>query len=214
MPFQFLQALTPLSNPSRALDMAAYMKNYFVFLGIQTPARRRATQNLIKALVGSPLPLAQALWALPEREYQYAACDLLRAHSPRLEVCDLPALAGLVTTKSWWDTVDSLAPTLGELVQRHPPLQAVMDEWIDADNLWLRRVAILHQLQWKSATDQARLFAYCRRRAGDTDFFIRKALGWALRQYARTAPEAVKAFLQDERSRLSPLTLREAGKHL
>lgn len=208
------ELLLPLANAQRAAGMAAYMKHRFAFLGVQTPERRRVTRSLIKNLTTHPLPLTQALWAMSEREYQYVACDLLRHHVQRLEPADLPALEALVCAKSWWDTVDSLAQTVGELVRDHPHLAARMDALIDSDNLWLRRVAILHQLQWKSETDQARLFDYCRRRAGDQDFFIRKALGWALRQYARTAPQAVAEFLHQQQGRLSALTLREAGKHL
>ena len=89
-----------------------------------------------------------------------------------------------------------------------------MDRLIDSDNDWLARVAIIHQLRFKGDTDRERLFAYCARRAGDSEFFIRKAIGWALREYAKTAPEAVRAFVDEHEAVLSSLSKREARKHL
>lgn len=207
-------ALRPLSDPQQAAGMAAYMKGRFEFLGVQTPARRQATRPLIKAYRGDLMAAAELLWQQPAREFQYVACDLLRAREVELGASNLPALEALVTARSWWDSVDSLAPTIGLLVLRERHLVARMDELIRSENLWLRRVALLHQLGWKEATDEARLFRYCLLCAPETEFFIRKGMGWALRQYARVAPEAVRGFLEENRGRLSGLTLREAGKHL
>jgi len=121
----------------------------------------------------------------------------------------------LITTKSWWDTVDALATRfVGDLVRRHPALVATMDDWSAEPDLWLVRTAILHQLHYGPATDTERLFAYCSRQAGHPDFFVRKAIGWALRHYARTDPDAVRQFVAAHASRLSPLSVREATKHL
>jgi len=194
--------------------MAAYMKGKFTFLGIQTPLRREASLPLIRAFAGNPIEAAEALWGLPEREYQYVAIDLLRRHSKRLNSEHLPALEALVQHKSWWDSVDGLAVTIGGIVLRQPELADRMDRLIASPNLWLRRVALLHQLEWKERTDEARLFDYCRQCAGEKEFFIRKAIGWALRQYARTHPAAVRNFLARHREELSGLSLREASKHL
>lgn len=194
--------------------MAAYMHHRFPFLGVPTPVRRRATAAIIKGWRGNPLPAAQALWRCPEREFQYLACDLLERHGPGLAAADLDGLLALVVDKSWWDTVDTLAKRVGTLVRRDPSLVSRMNRLIADDNLWLRRVALLHQLGWKGATDPDRLFAYCRRRAGDREFFIRKAIGWALRDYAWQAPEAVRAFLAEAGRELSPLSRREAAKNL
>jgi 3-methyladenine DNA glycosylase AlkD len=146
---------------------------------------------------------------------QYVAADALRRHQRKLEPGHLLALSELIVSKPWWDTVDDLAThAVGPLVRRHPELSAVMDEWIGSENIWLARTAILHQLLWKADTDAGRLFAYADRRAADSDFFIRKALGWALRQYARVDPEAVRSYVGSRRDRLSALTRREALKHL
>lgn len=208
------EALQPLADSGRAKAMASYMKGKFHFLGIQTPPRRQAALPLIRAFTGNPVDTARQLWALSTREYQYVAVDLLRRQNKRLTASDLPALEALVQDKSWWDTVDGLAPTIGAIVAREPQLVSRMDALIEAPDFWLRRVALLHQLDWKENTDQARLFAYCLHCADEREFFIRKAVGWALRQYARTNPAAVRHFLDTHRQKLSGLSFREAAKHL
>jgi 3-methyladenine DNA glycosylase AlkD len=207
-------ALTPLADPAQAPGMAAYMKHQFRYLGIATPARRAACAQLVRDFDGDPLAAAKALWKREEREYQYVAADLLRRHAKRLDGSALPALEALVQTKSWWDSVDALAPTIGEIVYRDRTLVARMDELIEAENFWLRRIALLHQLGWGDETDQKRLFRYCLQCADEKEFFVRKAIGWALRQHARSAPDAVRAFVDKHRGKLSGLSAREATKHL
>ncbi len=200
---QIQVALEPLADATRARAMAAYMKGKFDFLGIQTPARRQAVLPIMRAFTGNPVDAAVELWALPAREYQYVAVDLLRRQNKRLTAADLPALEALVQAKSWWETVDGLAPTIGAIVAREPQQVSRMDALIDAPDFWLRRIALLHQLDRKENTDAARLFAYCLHCADEREFFIRKAIGWALRQYARTAPAAVRRFLDENREKLS-----------
>lgn len=206
--------LVSLADPVKAAGMAAYMKQRFDFLGVQTPARRQATRALVRSFGGDPLTTAKALWREPEREFQYLACDLLARHTKRLDADTIDGLLDLATSKSWWDTVDTLAGVVGDLVRRERGLVARMDALIDDDNFWLRRIALLHQLGWRNDTDTARLFGYCLRRADEKEFFIRKAIGWALRDYAWHAPAAVRAFLDAEGERLSPLSRREAAKNL
>lgn len=213
-------ALEAAAVPGQAEPMTAYMKHRFAFLGVPAPARRAAQKPTLDALsdaTGDELvAFARACWSDDTaRELQYAAADALRRHNKALDAGHLPALAELITTRPWWDTVDALAThAVGPLVARHPELSVAMDGWIDGDDLWLARTAILHQLLWKERTDPERLFAYADRRAADTDFFIRKALGWALRQYARTDPDAVRAYVESRAERLSPLTRREALKRI
>ena len=103
---------------------------------------------------------------------------------------------------------------MGALVAADPRLTADMDTWIADDDLWIARTALLHQLRYKERTDTERLFAYCLRQSGHPDFFIRKAIGWCLREYAKTDPEAVRAFLVRERGRFAPLSVREALKNI
>jgi 3-methyladenine DNA glycosylase AlkD len=202
-------------DPERAPAMAKYMRDQFPFLGIPSP-QQRALQR--EALAGLPPPteaeLTEALgrlWELPEREYQYAGLGLVARHIRVYGPGFIAVVERLVTTKSWWDTVDSLAKGgAGALVLRHPDLAATMDRWIDDENMWLQRTAILHQLGFKELTDAARLFRYCALRAGEQEFFIRKALGWALREYSKVDAEAVRAFVSEHERELSGLSKREA----
>ncbi|MFI8520158.1 DNA alkylation repair protein [Streptomyces sp. NPDC085481] len=206
-------------DPFRAQEMVAYMKGVAPFLGLRTPERRTLSRTVLD---GTPAPdeadctaIALRCFALPEREYHYFAVDYLRRHVKRCSSAFLPVARTLVTTVSWWDTVDHLAAhVVGGLVAADPALAARMDEWIADDDLWPARTALLHQLRFKAATDTGRLFSYCLLRSGHPDFFIRKAIGWSLREYARTDPDEVRAFVTAHTSRLSPLSVREALKNL
>ncbi len=214
-----VEAFSAHRDPSRAEQMSAYMKNRFPFVGISSPQRR---QLMRAALQGLPVPterdlqhLGRLCWESPEREYQYAAIDQLRKASGRLGEEFLSQLRWMIVTKSWWDSCDPLAGTVaGGVVRRFPGSVRVMERWIVDDNLWLRRAALLHQLKWKEACDQRRLFRFCLLTMAESEFFIRKAIGWALRQHARVAPEEVARFLVENRDSLSGLSFREAAKHL
>lgn len=212
-------ALVAAADPAQAEPMAAYMKHLFPFLGVSAPKRRAAQKPVLDQLAEATgeelLRFAQLCWEAPERELQYVAADALRRHQRKLGPGDLAAIQGLITTRSWWDTVDALAThVVGPLVLRHRELAEVMDRWITDRNIWLARTAILHQLLYKEQTDVTRLFAYADQQAASTEFFIRKALGWALRQHARVDPEAVRAYVASHSDRLSGLTRREALKRL
>jgi 3-methyladenine DNA glycosylase AlkD len=209
-------AFEPEADAEWAVGAAAYMRDQFPFLGVRTPARRRLTK---RALADLPPPTesqladtARVLWLQPEREFQYAGCDLVAKHVGVTGPEFIDVVHELVVTKAWWDTVDALAAhTTGPLVRSHPELTAVMDDWVRSEDIWVARTAILHQLTFRADTDGDRLFEYCRLRAGDSEFFIRKSIGWALRTYAAREPERVAAFLRDTPS-LSPLSIREATK--
>ena len=199
--------------------MSAYLRNQFPFLGIGAKDRRAATRpTLVAAKTASTdelIAFAAACWEEPEREFAYVACDVLRTQAPRLEPRHLDAVRSLLTARSWWDTVDPLATrTVGTMVRTNPELVGTMDRWVHSDDFWLARTAILHQLLFGEATDAQRLLSYCEARAGDDEFFIRKAIGWALRQYARVDPAAVRTFVVAHDGELSGLTKREALKHL
>jgi 3-methyladenine DNA glycosylase AlkD len=203
----------------RAAGMAAYMRDQFAFAGVPAPALRAVERAAVQGL---PAPtcddlrsISLACWERAEREYQYVACDYLRSHLGAADASFLATLEFLITTKSWWDTVDALATRVtGGLVKRYPALVSEMDAWSRSPNVWLIRTAILYQLHYGEQTDATRLFGYCLRQVAHRDFFVRKAIGWALRHYARTDPEAVREFVVRNRARLSPLSVKEATKHL
>lgn len=212
-------SLAARADPERAAAMAAYMRDQFHFVGVPTPPLTAALRGII-AEIGRPdaaelAAVGRSCWDHEEREWQYAGCWVLRRFARR---CSDPSLleivAQLIVTRSWWDTVDSLAAVVGELVTAHPELGDEVQSWVGADDLWLVRASILHQLRYGERTDAARLFDACERQATHPDFFIRKAIGWALRQYARTDPDWVRGFVAERADALSGLSRREALKHL
>lgn len=202
-------------DPHAAVAMAKYMRGLFPFLGIASPRRtaleREAFAGAAKPSAEELLTAARELWDLPEREFQYAACGLLSRHAKLLTPAHLGLVRHFIVTKPWWDTVDTLAAhVVGTMVASHPDLRPHMDQWIADGNLWVVRTALLHQLRFKAATDAERLFRYCALQAGHRDFFIRKAIGWALREYSKTDALAVRSFVAGHDAQLSPLSKREA----
>jgi 3-methyladenine DNA glycosylase AlkD len=213
------QAYEQARDPDRAAPMAAYMRDQFPFLGIPSPTQKALTREVLTGLARPAEPdlaaVALACWARPEREYQYFACGWLRRHARLCTAEFMDTAQHLIVTKSWWDTVDTLAAHLvGPLVAQHPRLVTTTDGWLTDRDRWLVRTAILHQLTFKETTDAYRLFRYCTVQASNPDFFVRKAIGWALREYAKTDPAAVRTFVTTHHSRLAALSVREALKNL
>jgi 3-methyladenine DNA glycosylase AlkD len=190
------------------------MRGRFPFLGVKTQERRAVVRAHIN-LRGSPslneMPqIVRTCWALPEREYQYIGMELLSASAKKLDLQELSLVEELILTKSWWDTVDHLAVHgAGAILFRHQArLEETSDRWIRSGELWLQRTSLIVQLSWKADTQADVLFGNCAALASHQDFFIRKGIGWALRQYARTDPEAVLQFVRAHT--LSALSEREA----
>ncbi|MDO5512713.1 MAG: DNA alkylation repair protein, partial [Corynebacterium sp.] len=180
--------------------MAAYMRDQFPFLGVATPVRRKAVRGLLPRRLDREL--VDTLFALPEREFHYVACDHLR--QVPLESAAADFLRSVVTTKPWWDTVDALAKPVGRACT---PEQ--MRQWARDDNLWVRRVAVLHQLGRREATDTELLGELLAANLGSGEFFIDKAIGWALREYSKTDPGWVRTFLDEHE--VAALTRREGS---
>ncbi|OKL36908.1 DNA alkylation repair protein [Domibacillus mangrovi] len=195
-----------------------YLRNQFDFLGIRTPIRRSLTKQFLKDQGLPPKDKLKdvilILWDLPEREYQKAALDILEKTKKQLGPDDMPWLGNLIINKSWWDTVDVLSPhVMGYMFSTYPKLiPQYSEQWIDDENIWLQRAAILYQLYYKDETDEERLFRYILKRANSDEFFVQKAIGWVLREYAKTRPVNVKSFVSQHQ--LKPLSKREALKHL
>jgi 3-methyladenine DNA glycosylase AlkD len=216
-------ALTAVADPSRAPAMQRYMKSTMPFLGVPQPLLRRVLKPVWAAY---PLATAaawrrevRAMWrAATVREHRYAAIELteLRAHRGYQDLDALPLYAELITTGAWWDLVDPLAGhRLRFLLEQHgAPIRAAMLEWSRGEDLWLRRAAILCQLGRKSQTDLELLYAVIEPALPSREFFLRKAIGWALRDLARAEPDEVRRYVAAHESRLSGLSKREALKHL
>ncbi|MDT8901557.1 DNA alkylation repair protein [Anaeroselena agilis] len=214
---ELIAAFYAQRNPAKAGFMAAYMKDKFPFLGISKPERAALQRDFLRGArqaAAVDWGLVARLWALPEREFQYLACDYLAAVKGRVAADDIGRLAGLVTAKSWWDTVDALAAVIvGDLCARRPELVgSYVVGWSTGENLWLARTAILFQLKYKEKTDTEVLGLVIRNTCGTKEFFLNKAIGWALREYSKTDREWVRAFVAGHK--LHPLSVREGSKYL
>jgi 3-methyladenine DNA glycosylase AlkD len=200
--------------------MAAYMKTDMPFYGVQKPGRAEILRHLRREFAPETREEYEeqviALWELSHREEKYLAQGVARSHREFIVPQSLPLYRRFIVEGAWWDFVDETATHLiRELVLDFPAeTWPVVDIWIGHENMWRRRTAILCQVGAKERTDTDRLFHYCESRSHETEFFIRKAIGWALREYAKTDPGAVAGFVNRRRNDLSGLSFREATKHI
>jgi 3-methyladenine DNA glycosylase AlkD len=214
---EFIALMYQHSNAEQAVSMAAYMKDKFPFLGIRKPDRAQLQKEFLKVLSKSPgidWDFVMLLWDLPEREFQYLAMDYLVLMKKHFQSEDMDQLWQMITKNSWWDTVDLLASHLvGTICTSFPELiDSHILTWADSDNLWLRRTAILFQLKYKASTDSVLLGRIILKNSSTKEFFINKAIGWALREYSKTNREWVKSFIDTHT--LTPLSVREASRYL
>lgn len=217
------RALHANADPARAAGAQAYMKSAMPFLGVPVPKVRSLVRALAREVTFDDAQAFRdavlALWTpATYREERYAALALCatKAAAPWQDLDALPMYEAMIVEGAWWDYVDEIAAhRLGELLRRFPkPLRATMRRWSRDANLWKRRSAILCQLQHKAATDFVFLEACIEPSLDSKEFFLRKAIGWALRQHARVDPAAVKRYVRANEARLSTLSRREALKHL
>jgi 3-methyladenine DNA glycosylase AlkD len=206
-------------NPEIASGMKAYMKDNFDYLGIKSPERKTLQKQFVLELkkwnIDLIWDLVLKLWELDEREYQYFAMDLIKWRYKKPTKEDLEIIRHLITTKSWWDSVDFLAAhTLGKYLFEFPEKKAkVCNTFIKSNNLWLQRSTLIFQLKYKNHTDTALLQKNILSLNNNRDFFIQKAIGWSLRQYSKTNSESVQTFLENH-PEIDKLALREASKYL
>jgi 3-methyladenine DNA glycosylase AlkD len=204
------------ANPDNAAPMKKYMREQFIFLGIKAPLRKTLVKEFYAEHGLPPLDELQALvrrlWEMPYREYQYTAQEFLTRRRRHLTPDYVLLLEMLITTESWWDTVDGLAGhQVGGLFARFPGIRNThIGRWRQQENLWLRRTTLLFQLRYKEKTDEDLLFALIKENLADKEFFIQKAIGWSLREYSKSNPTAVQQFVAA--TELSPLARREALK--
>lgn len=207
------------ASEDNALPMAKYMKNNFLFFGIKSKPRKDIAKDICKihkmAIRDNPREIGWELFNMTKREFQYTAIEILiKELKNKYRKEDIQLIEKLLLTYSWWDSVDVLAKyLLGSYLAQFPEeITAVVAKFSASENKWLNRSAILFQLNYKAKTDETVLFSICKKHASSKEFFIQKAIGWALREYAKTNPEAVKNFVAN--TNLKPLSKKEALKNI
>ncbi len=216
----FTQALVAAfqqhKDDERAEKMAAYMKYKFAYFGIMSTPRKELLKQVVSAygVPANAMQIAKELWLLPQRELHYCAIELLLKTKKQWTENSIVDFEWLVVTNSWWDSVDGIAVNLvGEYFKKWPQQkEAITEKWNNAENMWLVRTSILFQLKYKSKTDTDLLAQYCLAHAHQKEFFIKKAIGWALREYAKTNADWVEHFI--ENNHFQPLSVKEALKHI
>ena len=207
------------ADSAKAEPMKKYMRNQFEYLGIKSPELSALMREYTNEHKLPPLDqldmISRDLWSLPQREFQYSAIGFLGKLENKLEPEIITTVEYLIVTKSWWDTVDIIAGhTVGSLFKRFPVVKKkYLAKWRKSDNIWLRRTTLLFQLGYKKETDFDLLCELVKENLGSDEFFINKAIGWALRQYAHTSPAPVKKFVKATKE-LHPLSRREALKNI
>ncbi len=205
-------------NPGKTEPMEKYLKNRYILLGIQTPKRKDIVKKYIKTNGDPELDdlesIIKLLWGQEEREFQYIGNNLADRMKKVVPVDTIDLYKYMVINKSWWDTVDYTAGKLiGFHFEKYPDLvESVLPDFRSSNNIWLRRTAILFQLHYKERTDWKLLKCLINENLESKEFFINKAIGWALREYSKTEPDKVRTFIS--KTNLSPLSHREGLKWL
>jgi len=203
-------------NPENAFWMKKYMKDQFEFYGMKTPERRAMIKSFQKKY-GLPSenhlkPVIIECWSHEYRDWQFVAIALMMEHIKKADRNIIELLEFMIINRSWWDTVDGIAGWLvGPLFRKYPDLiLPKTTEWMNSGNTWLQRTCLLYQLNYKKDTDTEILFRFIQELSGETSFWIRKAIGWILREYSKTNPDAVLKFVDSHQ--LSTLSRKEALK--
>ena len=210
------QELKEVANPEDAIYMKAYMKDQFEFLGVKTPVRRKLSKVFFKknSSLAIDWKFIHQAWDNPYREMQYVVLDYLQLKQKALTPSDLPKIKKLAQTKPWWDTIDFLCRSVGYISLHYPETKKIVLDWSRDKDFWLRRIAIEHQLLQKEETDVQLLEQILINNLNQTEFFINKAIGWALRDYSKTNPDWVLEFIEKYKDKLSKLSINEGSKYL
>ena len=204
-------------NELLAESMSKYMKDKFRFLGVRATTRTEIYKKYFPDTRKTKIidwDFVESCWNKEEREFQYVVVYYLKAMQKFLKREDISRLKYLIVTKSWWDTIDLLAKVVGSLIIRIEGYDQIMLEWSKDSNIWLRRVAILYQLSLKDKVDKQVLDKILVNNLGDSEFFINKAVGWALRDYSKYNPEWVREFIKKNKENMANLSIREASKYI
>lgn len=210
------ETLKSLADSEKAKQMSSYMRNQFPFLGVQAPKRRKVSNEYFKERKDANIDwnFIMKCWKLPEREYQYLGIDYLNKFRRFLSPEDIPNIKNIAVTKSWWDTIDGLDRIVGGVALEYPELNEILLTWSKDENIWLRRIAINHQLLRKEKTDTILLEKIIVNNLGQDEFFINKAIGWILRDYSKTNPQWVRDFISKYKDCLAPLSKSEGCKYI
>jgi 3-methyladenine DNA glycosylase AlkD len=210
-----LQEFEKNANPQRALEMSAYMKHIDEFHGIPSPQRKQFAKDVLNSYGKDALldwqEINLALMNKGKREGMYSAIEFAEKAHKHWEEDAIVFLTKLILHRSWWDSVDAIAPLIGIYFEKFPEKRdAYIAQWMESGNFWLWRICLLFQKRYKKDTDEQLLYALSLKLAGEKEFFIRKGMGWALREYSYVNPESVRDFV--EKYPLSALTKKEALK--
>lgn len=204
-------------NKEKSIEMSKYMRNLFNFYGIQTPKRKSIYKDFLK----KEKKLKQIDWKFLDkcyqdehREFQYLVYDYLIALNEFLTYNDIPKIEKYIKNKQWWDTIDFFDQVIGKIGLRDNKVDDLMLEWSKDKDFWIRRIAIDHQLGRKEKTNTELLEKIIINNFESDEFFINKAIGWALRDYSKTNPEWVKNFINKYKSKMDKLSIKEASKYI
>ena len=204
-------------NAEKAEEMSRYMKDLFPFYGIPAPERKELYKDFLKQEKASKTidwDFLKSCYGDEHREAQYLVYDYLLAMKKYVSYEDIDKIRFFIVNKSWWDTIDFLCKVIGDIGLRDKRVGRLMLAWSAEENIWIKRTAILFQLAYKNKTDTELLEKIIANCLGSEEFFVNKAIGWALREYAKTDSGWVKNFLERYNDKLSALSVKEAGKYI
>jgi 3-methyladenine DNA glycosylase AlkD len=212
-------ALEELRDERKAVEMAAYMKTDMPFYGVQKPDRVPIIREIKKAFRPASSDEYHegvlALWQRPYREEKYFAINYASCFPEFIVRDSFPLYERLIREGAWWDLVDGVSGELvGPAYRKDKSIRSIINKWSKDKDKWIRRTSLICQLGHKDETDHEQLFELCLKMAPEKEFFIQKAIGWALREYSKTDPRAVKSFLKKNKDLLAPLSYREGAKQL
>lgn len=205
-----------LKNDKKAIEMSAYMKNQFAFLGISASPRKEIENKIFKSLAKENIDFkfTDKCYKNKYREFQYTAIDYLNFKKEYLNISHIEILKNYILTKSWWDTIDHLDKIVGDIALRDERVNEILLNWSLDENIWLRRIAIDHQILRKEKTNTELLEKIIINNFNQKEFFINKAIGWSLRDYSKTNPKWVRNFIKRHKNSMNNLSIREASKYI
>ena len=205
-----------LKNDKKAIEMSAYMKNQFAFLGISASPRKEIENKIFKSVAKENIDFkfTDKCYKNKYREFQYTAIDYLNFKKEYLNISHIEILKNYILTKSWWDTIDHLDKIVGDIALRDKKVNKILLNWSLDENIWIRRVAIDHQILRKEKTNIELLEQIIINNLNQKEFFINKAIGWSLRDYSKTNPKWVRDFIKRHKNSMNNLSIREASKYI